>query len=115
MASINLEKATWHAYFDNMSKVLEGKCAEIEVESLTIGSQIEADWVPLLGIVYDINADTIEVLLEGIGHLIHKPTIVFVEQEMNRLTSLAVIDSDDVRHIIKLRDPLLLPAPAVRA
>lgn len=37
MASIKLEKATWRACFDNMSKVLKGKCAEIEVDSLAIG------------------------------------------------------------------------------
>lgn len=111
MALIRLEKATWHAYFDKLSKVLEGKCAEIEVDSLAFGTQIEAEWLPLFGIVYEIRNDTVEVLLEGVGHLIHKPKEIFVEQEGNQLTSLEVIDSDDLRHIIKLRDPLMLPSP----
>ena len=110
MASIKLEKPAWHAYFDNVSKMLEGKCAEIEVDSLAIGSQIEAEWVPLFGLVYEPRSDTIEVLLEGIGHLIHKPKEVFIDQQVNQLTSLEVIDSDDLRHIVKLRDPLLLSA-----
>lgn len=110
MASIKLEKPAWHAYFDNVSKMLEGKCAEIEVDSLAIGSQIEAEWVPLFGLVYEPRSDTIEVLLEGIGHLIHKPKEVFIDQQGNQLTSLEVIDSDDLRHIVKLRGPLLLSA-----
>lgn len=111
MALIRLEKATWHTYFDKLSKVLEGKCAEIEVDSLAFGTQIEAEWVPMLGIVYDARNDTIEILLEGLGHLIHKPKDIFVDQEVNQLTSLEVIDSDDFRHIVKLRGPLMLPAP----
>lgn len=110
MASIKLEKPAWHAYFDNVSKQLEGKCAEIEVDSLAIGSQIEAEWVPLFGLVYEPRSDTIEVLLEGLGHLIHKPKEVFIDQQVNQLTSLEVIDSDDLHHVIKLRDPLLLSA-----
>ena len=110
MASVKLEKPAWHAYFDTVSKTLEGKSAEIEIDSLAIGSQIEAEWVPLFGLVYEPRSDTLEVLLEGIGHLIHKPKEVFIDQQMNQLTSLEVIDSDDMRHIIKLRDPLLLSA-----
>ena len=110
MASVKLEKPAWHAYFDTISKVLDGKCAEIEVDSLAIGSQIEAEWLPLFGLVYEPRSDTIEVLLEGIGHLIHKPKEVFIDQGLTGLTSLEVIDSDDTRHIIKLRDPLMLPA-----
>ena len=37
-----LEKSKWHAFFDGLSKMLEGKRAEIEVASLALGDQIEA-------------------------------------------------------------------------
>jgi hypothetical protein len=111
MAISKLEKSAWHPYFDNVSKLLDGKRAEIEVGSLKIGDQIQAEWLPLLGIVYDPKNDIIEIALEGLDHMIHKPREVYVDQEAVVLTSMEVIDSDDVRQIIKLRDPLMLPPP----
>jgi hypothetical protein len=111
MSLQKLEKPAWHPYFDNVSKILDGKRAEVEVASLNIGSQIQAEWLPLLGIVYDQKDDLIEVVLEGLDHLIYKPKEVFVDQESVMLTSLEVVDEDDVHQIIRLRDPLMLPAP----
>lgn len=50
MASRFLAKAEWHFYFDRIASALEGKRAQIEVTGLRLGDQIEARWVPLLGI-----------------------------------------------------------------
>jgi hypothetical protein len=111
MAIKKLEKAVWHPYFDRVTKTLDGKLAEVEVDSLKMGGQIEAEWLPLIGIVYDPKNDIVEVAMEGIDHLIHKPREVFVDQEAVLLASVEVIDADDERHIIKLRDPLMLPPP----
>lgn len=110
MATVKLDKGVWHTYFDHFSKLVTGKQAEIEVASLNIGDQIEAEWVPLLGITYDPKNDLVEVLLEGLDHLIRNPRDIYVEQEASGLlTSMEVIDTDDVRQIIRLRDPLMLP------
>jgi hypothetical protein len=95
-----------------MSKILDGKRAEVEVASLKIGDQVEAEWLPLIGIVYDPKDDLIEVALEGLDHLIYKPKEVYVDQEAVLLTSMEVVDADDVHQIIRLRDPLMLPPPA---
>ena len=38
-----LEKSQWRAYFDRMFKALVGKRAEIEVVSLKLDDQIEAE------------------------------------------------------------------------
>jgi hypothetical protein len=110
-----LEKSQWRAYFDRMSKTLVGKRAEIEVASLKLGDQIEAEWLPLLGISYDPKNDIIEIALEGVDHLIHKPREIYVEQEGLELSSLEVIDAEGVRQIVVLRDPMMLPAPAQSA
>jgi hypothetical protein len=109
MAIVKLDKAKWHSYFDQVSKLLEGKQAEIEVASLKLGDQIEAEWVPLLGIVYDHKNDLVEVIVEGLDHLIYKPREIFIDHGPLGLTSMEVIDVDDVRQIIRLRDPLMLP------
>lgn len=112
MATLKLEKEAWHPYFDNITKILEGKRVEVEVASLKIGDQIEAEWLPLIGIAYDHQDDIIEIALEGLDHMIHKPREVYVDQEAVELVSMEVIDADDFRQIIRLRDPLMLPPPA---
>jgi hypothetical protein len=107
-----LEKSRWRAYFDRMSKAPVGKRAEIEVASLKLGDQIEAEWLPLLGISYDPKDDIIEIALEGVDHLIPKPREVYVEENGLELSSLEVIDAEGKHQIIVLKDPMMLPAPA---
>jgi len=107
-----LEKSQWHAYFDRMSKALVGKRAEIAVASLKLGDQIAAEWLPLRGISYDPKNDVIEIALEGVDHLIHKPREIYVEEQGLELSSLEVVDAEGARQIVVLRDPLMLPAPA---
>ncbi len=63
MAIRKLDKTKWQAFFDRVSKGLIGKRAEIEIASLALGSQIEAEWLPLFGIVYDPKNDIIEIAL----------------------------------------------------
>jgi hypothetical protein len=106
-----LEKPIWRPYFDRVSKTLVGKRAEIEVAALNLGAQVEAEWLPLIGITYDPKSDAIEVAVEGHDHLIRKPREVWVEEQGGELSSLAVVDADGVRQIITLKDPLMLPAP----
>ncbi|MEN3362866.1 MAG: hypothetical protein V7606_140 [Burkholderiales bacterium] len=112
MAITKLDKQTWHPYFDHVSKILDGKRVEVEVASLKLGDQVEAEWLPLIGIVYDQKGDLIEVALEGLDHMIRHPKEVFVDQEAVLLTSMEVIDADDTHQIIRLRDPLMLPQPS---
>ena len=49
MALVKLDKSLWHPFFDRVSKGLVGKEAEIEVASLDLGAQVEAMWLPLIG------------------------------------------------------------------
>ncbi|MEA2917886.1 MAG: hypothetical protein QOJ15_9967 [Bradyrhizobium sp.] len=107
-----LEKSQWRAYFDRMSKALLGKRAEIEVASLKLGDQIAAEWLPLRGISYDPKNDVIEIALDGVDHLIHKPREIYVEEQGLELSSLEVVDAEGAHQIVVLRDPLMLPAPA---
>ena len=111
MPTRKLDKKEWRSYLDRVSTTLEGKQAEIEVVSLQLGDQVEADWLPLLGIAYDPNDDIVEVALEDLDHLIGKPRELYVEEGPGGLAALEIVDSDDVKQIIKLRDPLMLPAP----
>jgi hypothetical protein len=98
-----------------MTKSLTGKRAEIEIASLELGAQVEAEWLPLLGITYDPKDGSFEIALEGHDHLIHHPREVYFDYGPGGLVSLEIVDDEGTRQIVKLRDPLLLPPPAMAA
>src|SRR6195256_5713413 len=112
MTTHKLDKKQWRPFFDGVSRLLEGKQAEIEVASLLLGDQIEAEWLPLVGIAYDPKDDLVEVALEGLDHLIHHPREIYVDDDVGGLLAIEIVTTDGVSEIVKLRDPLLLPAPA---
>ena len=96
-----LEKPEWHPYFESISKAVIGKRAEIE-----------AEWLSLIGVVYDPKDDRLEIALDGLDHLIPHPQQVYIDEKEGQLNSLEVIDRDGVAQIVQLRDPLMLPAPS---
>jgi hypothetical protein len=107
-----LEQAEWRTFFDQMSKRLVGKRAEIDVESLALGAQVEAEWLLLFGIVYDPKNDIVEIALQDLDHIVHKPREIYVDEGLIGLASLKVVDGDGIQHIVQFRDPLMLPPPA---
>lgn len=106
-----LERTAWKPYFDHVSTLLEGKNVGIEVESLLIGSQFAAEWLPLSGITYDPKNDLIAVMAEGLDHMIRRPHEVFIETQGVNLLSMEVVDADGVGQVIRFREPLKLPVP----
>lgn len=108
MVTRKLEKREWSSFLNQISKGLDSTQAEIEVASLNLGGQIQADWVPLFGIVYDSKHDIVEVAVEGLDHIIHHPIELYIEEEEGKLSSLSVIDGDGVRHLISLRQAVTL-------
>src|SRR4051812_28900815 len=103
-----LEKAQWRPFLDGVSKLLEAKEAEIEVASLDLGSQVQAEWLPLIGVAYDPNDDVVEVALDGLDHIIHRPKEIFLDNGVSGLTSLEIVDADGGRQVVKLKDQLML-------
>ena len=112
MTTRKLEKTQWRSFFDGLSKILDAKQAEIEVASLKLGNQVQAEWLQFYGITYDPEDDLVEVALEGIDHLIRKPREISIESGVGALTSLEIVDAEGVTQIVKLKEELLLPAPA---
>jgi hypothetical protein len=93
-----------------LTGALGGKLAEVEVASLDLGDQIEAEWAPLIGICYDYDEDLIEIALEGVDHLILAPRAVYIDFDVGGLIDLEVIDVEGVQQIIKLKNPPALVA-----
>jgi hypothetical protein len=93
-----------------MSNALLGKWAEIEVASLDLGDQIVAESLPMLGITYDSRDDLLDVALDRSNHLIRHPEEIVVEETPTGLASVAVIDREGTRQVVKLKEPLMLPS-----
>ncbi len=111
MTLTQLAKTQWQAYFDRISKALGAKQVQIEVTGLGLGDQIEADWIPLVGLSYDPKNDVFAVIAEGVDHLIRHPKQIHIDQEVDWLLSIEAIDAEDNHHIVLLKNPLSLPAP----
>jgi hypothetical protein len=109
MASRALEKSEWRAYFDQVSKSLIGERAEVEVSGLGLGDKIEARWLPLIGITYDFKDDLLEIAMEGLDHLIHRPRDITVNDGAEGLENMEIVDADRRKQSIKLMKPLRYP------
>ena len=105
-------RSDWKPFFDRVSKaLLLGKWAEIEVASLETGDQILAEWIPMIGVTYDSRDDLLDVALDRTDHLIYHPHEIVIEEGTEGLMSIAVTAGDGTRQIVRLKEPLKLPAP----
>jgi len=105
---VTVPPAEWRSFFDRLSKGLLGKWVEIEVASLDVGDQVTAEWIPMFGITYDSRDDLLDVALDRIDHLIRHPKEIVVEEGPTGVTSVAVLDKEGVRQVVKMREPLRL-------
>lgn len=115
MSIEKLDRDSWATYFDSVSKVLPGKQAEIDVESLSLGVQIASRFAPLNGITYDHKSEMLQIMLERWEHNIAHVTEIWIDHDGVSLNSIRVVDTDGTEQIIKLRDPLMLPDPHLAA
>jgi hypothetical protein len=110
-----VERSGWAALAGVLSGQLKGARVEIEVAALDVGDQIQAEWVPLLGLAYDPKDDIFEVAVAGLDHIIHEPESVVIQQDAAIARSLAIGTKGGDRHILRFREPLLLPPPGPAA
>ena len=96
-----------------VSSGLRGKRAEIEVVSPTEGILIAARWRPLIGMAYDPVQDTLRIMLDGLDHIVSRPAEMYLEFGAGGFRSLGILDQGRVWQIVSLRDPPMLPRPAV--
>ena len=105
-------RSEWQQFFDQMSKaLLLGKWAEVEVAAPDLGDQILAEWIPMIGVTYDPKEDLLDVALDRTDHLVYHPEEIVVEESAAGLSSIAVLSADGTRQIVRLKEPLKLPAP----
>src|SRR6202047_3710461 len=106
-----LEKSEWRPFLMSSPNCSRPRNAEVEVASLNLGDQTQAEWLPLLGISYDPRDDVVDIALDGLDHMIRKPREIYLDNGAAALTRLEILDADGVKQIVKLKDRLTLPAP----
>ena len=103
MSTFSLEKARWHGYFDNLSRVMDAVPATLEIVSEQIGGQTAAEKRMLNGTTYDPKDDVLELQMgDSMDHLIHGPKEIFITEDDDGLSSMEVVDKDGVKHILIL-------------
>ena len=113
MAAEQIDKSQWAPFFANLTEALIGKQAEIEVVSLDLGDQVEAEWASLIGITYDHKDDLIEIALDELDHMVRSPRQLFIDYGVgSALVAIEIVDGDGSRQIVRFRDPFALPAPS---
>ncbi|HEX4709634.1 DUF5335 family protein [Phenylobacterium sp.] len=105
----NVDKSKWQAAADLLSRAIHGQPARLEVASLRLGDQVEAEWAPLLGVTYDPKDNLFEIRLQGLDHLITDPRLFAIREREGLADSLAVTDGEGIEHLLLLRQPIALP------
>jgi hypothetical protein len=104
----NVEKTEWGQLLDRISKTLAASLVEVELDALDLGNQVEAEWLPLIGIAYDHKDDLIEIALKGLDHTIRRPRELYVDENNGRVECLGILDG--TTQIVQFKEPLLLPS-----
>ncbi|RDD62638.1 DUF5335 family protein [Ferruginivarius sediminum] len=112
MATRRLDQDELETYFNRIAKALGIRSVEIEVTSLAVGDQIEADWIGMMNISYDPKGDAIDISTDRLDHRILHPKVVYVLEGDEGLEAIEVERDDGTKEIVRLRAPLLLTGPA---
>jgi hypothetical protein len=105
----SIDKQQRQAYFDRLTREMGATEAQIEIAGSGIGAQPESDWIRLMGVTYDPRSDSMEINTADLDHRIPHPREVYVDDSVEGLHSIEIVDMDDNRQIIRLRQPLKLP------
>ena len=111
MASRKLDKSEWRAFCDHLSKALLGSDSEAVNASLSVGEEVAAEWVVLLGVAYDPRSVSFDIALGGLEHRVRKPETLYVDEGPSGIAALEVTDDGGLRQRLRLDRPL---KPTVR-
>ena len=100
----------WERFFNEYSRRFlspSGEAEEtafIEVMSPTLGVEVEAAGVPLLGIAYDPKSNAFELVFANVDHLSYYPTeIAVLEEDDGFISALEITRIDGTQEIVQLQ------------
>ena len=104
MASRELNKSDWQNFFDNFSKKHSTVLINLEIVGKEVGDQTEINWQPLRGISLDPRNDRFFIQTDLIEHSISHPKKVQIEEQNGELKSIQIIDQENNRQIVRLKE-----------
>ena len=109
----------WAEYFDSLSKRFfrddQPEVATIAVTSRLAGDRTAVHGARIIGITYDRHDDVLDVALEGVDHLVYRPTeIRVIEDTDGFVRELMVKHKGGPREVIALKRAWV-PASAERS
>lgn len=114
MSTQNILKANWKSYLDDYSKHILSEVVELDVESLELGDQIEAEWTRLKGLSYDPKNDTLYIFTDAIRHFIAHPKNIWIVEDAGKISTIQIEDAAEVKHLINVRSAASIKAHADR-
>ena len=111
-----IEKSQWRAFCDVVSRILQNQTVDFEVAGLDIGDQIAGQWLTLRGLSYDPVDHSVHVFVDTgaslhLDHVISAPDELHAEIGDTGLSQIVVIDAEQRRHFLRMRELLRLPPP----
>lgn len=111
-----IDRSIWRTFFDSVTKAIAGRWVELEVVGLDIGDQELGSNLGLYGVSYDPPGDMLFLSMSSgpdcrIDHVVQSPREIYAEVGETGLCGLVVQDRRGHKEFVRLRDPLLLPAP----
>ena len=110
MASQDIARPSWRAYFDEYSKTLITSEVTLEIAGREVGDQVGAEGAVLTGITYDDRDDILVVGLDTPGaspeeyqHIIDSPQRIEVATTDDGETTFDVLDGEGQQHLIHIR------------
>lgn len=110
MKTRKIDIEEWNSYLDSINVELRKKQVFLEIASLAFGDQIASDWTKLHEITYDPKFDLCDIAVPGIKHRICKPQEIHVAYSNAGIEAIEIKDADGIKHVMRLREPLALPA-----
>ena len=100
----------WETFFNEYTKQFLSPFGEaqetafVEVMSPSLGVEVEAACVPLLGIAYDPKSNAFELVFANVDHLSYYPTeIAVLEEDDGFISALEVTRIDGTQEIVQLQ------------
>lgn len=115
MQTRKLEPENWRAYFDWMTRHLPAVRAELEVNALELGNQIESEPLVIDGLSYDPYAREVVVTATSaqLEHHISDPKEIYVVEQAGQPTAFEIVDGEGQKQIVRLTPLHELPPPPV--
>jgi len=111
MRTAQIDSKDWQEKFNQISKKLDNRNINIEVNGLDIGHQVEATSVHLKGLTYDPRDNIIGIASDNFEHAISSPKKIFftsADGNVESIESIEITDSKDRKQIITFEAALLL-------